>query len=403
MPGSAVRILTGAPLPDGADAVVPVEDTDATVRASLRCRPTWRSSASVAEGAHVRRAGSDLRAGLPLAPAGAELTPAALAVIAAGGHGSVTVHGRPRVAVLATGDELVAGGYGAGAGADPRQQLGRPRCRGARCRARIRWRWVSRTTISTTCVSALRRGVAWADVIVASGGVSVGAHDVVKDAFDRDRADRPVAGRRPAGQAAGLWSRARMREGREVLLFGLPGNPVSSLVTFELFVRPVLRRLAGHADVIGRELVRAATRAGGRARRPAGAPSCACGSTETPTMAGRRISPAARSRTCSRPSPRPTAWRSLPEDVRRRAGGHGGGGDQAAMRRATQTAPSAAALTHVSRGGRPRMVDVSDKPATARRAVAEAFVTLEQETHHRHHRRPDDQGRRADAWPRWPA
>ena len=106
-------------------------------------------------------------------------------------------------------------------------------------------------------LAKLRRGLEWADVIVASGGVSVGAHDVVKDAFAQiGRIDlwriavqpgRPLAfGRAPAADGQ-----------REVLLFGLPGNPVSSLVTFELFVRPVLRRLAGHEDVIGRDIVRA--------------------------------------------------------------------------------------------------------------------------------------------------
>jgi len=103
----------------------------------------------------------------------------------------------------------------------------------------------------------LRQGLAWADVIVASGGVSVGAHDVVKDAFaEIGRIDlwriavqpgRPLAfGRAPAAGGEG-----------EVLLFGLPGNPVSSLVTFELFVRPVLRRLSGYDDVVGRQVVRA--------------------------------------------------------------------------------------------------------------------------------------------------
>src|SRR4029078_2617686 len=103
----------------------------------------------------------------------------------------------------------------------------------------------------------LRQGLAWADVIVASGGVSVGAHDVVKDAFAQiGRIDlwriavqpgRPLAcGRPPADGRSG-----------EVLMFGLPGNPVSSLVTFELFVRPVIRRLGGHEDIIGGEMVRA--------------------------------------------------------------------------------------------------------------------------------------------------
>jgi molybdopterin molybdotransferase len=97
----------------------------------------------------------------------------------------------------------------------------------------------------------LATGLEWADVVVASGGVSVGAHDVVKDAFAS------------LGQID-LW-RIAVQPGKPLafgrssksLMFGLPGNPVSSLVTFELFVRPVIRRLAGHSDVIGREMIRA--------------------------------------------------------------------------------------------------------------------------------------------------
>jgi molybdopterin molybdotransferase len=103
----------------------------------------------------------------------------------------------------------------------------------------------------------LRRGLAWADVIVASGGVSVGAHDVVKDAFAQiGRIDLWRVAVQPGRPLA--FGRAPATDGqREVLLFGLPGNPVSSLITFELFVRPVLRCLAGHHDVIGRDIVRA--------------------------------------------------------------------------------------------------------------------------------------------------
>jgi molybdopterin molybdotransferase len=234
---------------------VPVEDTDGPSGATAALPPNVAIFRSVAEGAHVRRAGSDLRAGLPLAAAGAELTPALLAVIAAAGHGSVKVYGRPRVAVLATGDELVPAGTAPGpaqisdansvglaaaardAGADP-VALG-----------------IAHDDLDEV-VSALRRGVANADVVVVSGGVSVGAHDVVKEAFDRvGRVELWRVAVQPGKPLA--FGRAQDDEGREVLLFGLPGNPVSSLVTFELFVRPVIRRLAGHADVIGRELVRA--------------------------------------------------------------------------------------------------------------------------------------------------
>jgi len=253
--GNAVRILTGAPLPKGADAVVPVENTDARPGvADLPHEVTVFSAAS--PGAHIRRAGSDLSAGAPLLAARTELTPAAIAVAAAGGHAQVTVHLWPRVALLATGDELVAPGEPLGPAQIPDSNTFGLAAQARELGAEVQILGIARDDLDDV-LAKLRQGLEWADVIVASGGVSVGAHDVVKDAFARiGRIDlwriavqpgRPLAfGRAPAADGQ-----------REVLLFGLPGNPVSSLVTFELFVRPVLRRLAGHEDVIGRDIVRA--------------------------------------------------------------------------------------------------------------------------------------------------
>ncbi len=253
--GTAVRILTGAPLPKGADAVAPVESTDAQMGvAELPRQVSVFAAASV--GAHIRRAGSDLREGAPLLAAGTELTPAALAVCAAGGHAQVNVHRRPRVALLATGDELVPPGEPLGPAQIPDSNTVGLAAQARELGAEVRILGIARDDMADV-LAHLRRGLVWADVIVASGGVSVGAHDVVKDAFAQiGRIDlwriavqpgRPLAfGRAPAAD----------REG-DVLLFGLPGNPVSSLVTFELFVRPVLRRLSGYDDVIGRQVVRA--------------------------------------------------------------------------------------------------------------------------------------------------
>lgn len=254
-PGHAVRILTGAPLPKGADAVVPVENTDA--RPGVADLPREVSISVAAQpGAHIRRAGSDLREGAPLLASGTQLTPAALAVAAAGGHAQLTVHRRPRVAVLATGDELIAPGQPLGPAQIPDSNTFGLAAQARELGAEVRVLGIARDDLGDV-LAHLRQGLAWADVIVASGGVSVGAHDVVKDAFTHiGRIDlwriavqpgRPLAfGRAPATD-----------ERREVLLFGLPGNPVSSLVTFELFVRPVLRRLSGYTDVIGRDIVRA--------------------------------------------------------------------------------------------------------------------------------------------------
>ena len=133
-PGTAVRILTGAPLPPGADAVVPVEDTDAPPGvAELPAHVAIH--AAFEAGAHIRRAGSDLRAGQPLLEPGTQLTPASLAVVGRGRPRRVlAVHRRPRVAILATGDELVAGRRRPRRRTDPRQQHARSDGRSARCR-----------------------------------------------------------------------------------------------------------------------------------------------------------------------------------------------------------------------------------------------------------------------------
>ena len=253
--GACVRILTGAPLPNGADAVVPVENTDARMGVADLPREVTIHAAA-APGAHIRRAGSDLREGAPLLAAGTELSPAALAVCAAGGHAQVSVHRRPRVALIATGDELVAPGEPLGPAQIPDSNTVGLAAQARELGAEVRVLGIARDDMADVLYH-LRAGLAWADVIVASGGVSVGAHDVVKDAFAQiGRIDlwriavqpgRPLAfGRAPTTNRNG-----------DVLLFGLPGNPVSSLVTFELFVRPVLRRLSGYQDVIGRQIVHA--------------------------------------------------------------------------------------------------------------------------------------------------
>jgi molybdopterin molybdotransferase len=253
-PGTAVRVLTGGMLPDGADAVVAVEDTDAQPGvAALPENVAVRRAVSV--GQDVRRAGSDLRAGDRLLNAATVLTPQALAVAAAGGNGAVAVHRRPRIAVLATGDELVPAGQPLGPAQIPDSNSVSVASQGLDAGADV-----IRLGIAPDDEAAmdaiLARGIAQADVVVATGGVSVGAHDLVKDAFERAgemqlwrvaiQPGKPLA-----------FAVAKRADGSIVRLFGLPGNPVSSFVTFELFVRPVLRALSGHADRSGREVVRA--------------------------------------------------------------------------------------------------------------------------------------------------
>lgn len=259
--GTAIRVLTGALIPPGADAIVPVEDTDAPRgMAALPDRVAIHHGA--ATGAHVRLAGSDVRAGERLLAAGLRLTPPRLALLAATGHAELLVHRLPRVAVLATGDELVPAGESLGAAgihdSNSVSLCAQVRAAGAEPIdlgiARDRFEEV---------VARLREGIARADMVVASGGVSVGAHDVVRDAFDAvGTLDLWRVAVQP-GKPLAFGHAKRAAEGPEdsspqrVLLFGLPGNPVSTFVTFELFVRPVLRRLAGHADATGRMLIRA--------------------------------------------------------------------------------------------------------------------------------------------------
>lgn len=253
--GTAVRILTGAPMPDGADTVIPVEDTNARIGAAA-LPETVQISASRPPGAHVRRVGSDLRTGYPLLAAGTELAPAALAVAAAGGHDRLSVHRAPRVAILATGDELAPVGQTLEVDQIPDSNTVGLSAQATEAGAEVRSLGISPDELAVV-VARLAGALEWADIIVVSGGVSVGAHDVVKEAFaEVGRVDMWRVAVQP-GKPMAFGSAPRIGAEGEVLLFGLPGNPVSSFVTFELFVRPVLRRLQGYEDVIGRDHVNA--------------------------------------------------------------------------------------------------------------------------------------------------
>ena len=252
--GTAVRILTGAIVPHGADAVVPVEDTDAPGGRSERPTSVAVYGPAV-PGAHIRRAGSDIARGQPLLPAGIRLGPAALAALAATGHVHVAVHRRPRVAILATGDELAAVG-------EPLGPASIPDSNSESLAAQVRAAGAEpvRLGIAVDEVDAVRErlveGIMAADVLVASGGVSVGARDVVKEVFEEvGTLDLWRVAVQP-GKPLAYGSAARP-DGGYCVLFGLPGNPVSSFVTFELFVRPVLRRMSGLPPTGGRLVVRA--------------------------------------------------------------------------------------------------------------------------------------------------
>ncbi|QXJ26778.1 molybdopterin molybdotransferase MoeA [Actinomadura graeca] len=230
-PGLTARIMTGAPMPAGADAVIPVEWTDggnATVRVSRPASP----------GNYIRRAGEDVLAGQVVADAGTRLGAAQIGMIAAVGRSRAVVRPRPRVVVLSTGTEL----------REPGERLGDGQI------------WESNSFMLTAAVveaggvgyrqatvedepakvmEALRDQLVRADAIVTSGGVSMGTRDVVKEVL--------------SGTGTVEFHKVRMRPGRPqgfgllegVPVFTLPGNPVSAYVSFQVFVRPALRAMQG--------------------------------------------------------------------------------------------------------------------------------------------------------------
>jgi molybdenum cofactor synthesis domain-containing protein len=200
--------------------------------------------------ANVRAAGSDVTAGARLLEAGRALDPAAIALLAATGHGTVTVLRRPRLAVISTGDELVPPGVPLSPAQIHDSNSFTLAAQAAEAGAEVRRLGIARDTLDDL-LALVREAVAWADVVVLSGGVSVGAHDHVKAAFSAvGTLDVWRVAIKPGRPFA--FGRAAAADGRTVRLFGLPGNPVSVFVTFELFVRPVLRLLAGHRRAFDR-------------------------------------------------------------------------------------------------------------------------------------------------------
>ncbi|SMF39196.1 molybdopterin molybdotransferase [Cellulosimicrobium cellulans J34] len=238
-PGTAARIMTGAPVPEGADAVVPVEDTAAGSFAATPAADEVAVHVPRAPGDFVRDAGSDVRAGDVLLPDGTVLAPHHLAAAAACGVGGVPVVARPRVAVLSTGSELVGPGDVPGPGqvfdanADA---LG----------AAVR-RAGGDVVLTARCgddparfAAVLAEAAGAADLVLTSGGVSQGAYEVVKDVLGG--AGAGVTFRSVAMQPGGPQGFGTVH-GTPVLTF--PGNPVSAQVSFAMFLREPLERAAG--------------------------------------------------------------------------------------------------------------------------------------------------------------
>ncbi|MGI9126158.1 MAG: molybdopterin molybdotransferase MoeA [Mycobacterium sp.] len=232
-PGTAHRIMTGAPLPDGATAVVAVEGTDGgTETVEIRTAPK--------PGQHIRRAGEDVSAGTPVLRAGQVVTPAALGLVAALGLDSLAVVPRQRVLVVSTGSELVAPGTELRPG-----QIYESNAVMLAAGVREAGAEVAEVLTCGDDVGQFRSLLdshsGAADLVITSGGVSAGAYEVVKDAFSAGVEFVKVAMQPGMPQGAGHTA-----TGTPIIT--LPGNPVSALVSFEVFIRPALRAAMGLPD-----------------------------------------------------------------------------------------------------------------------------------------------------------
>jgi molybdopterin molybdotransferase len=234
--GEAVRIMTGAPIPAGADAIVVIEDAEVESNGDV-----VRVVKPVDRGLHVRPAGQDLSPGQLVFPAGTELGPGHLGVLASLGMTEVPVYPRPRIGVLSTGDELIDG--------PGDLEPGKIRDSNRHTLLALA-RQSGRDVVDLGLVrddekaisAAVERGVAECDVLVTSGGVSMGDLDHVKTVLDR------------LGGQSMRWMQVAIKPAHPLAfgvvsgkpVFGLPGNPVSAMVSFELFVSPAIRQIMGH-------------------------------------------------------------------------------------------------------------------------------------------------------------
>ena len=242
--GTAIRIMTGAPMPEGAEAVIPVEWTDAGM-------PAVRIMRDVAFGAHVRSRGDDVSLGDVVATSGTVLGPREIALLAAVGRGRVSVHPAPRVVILSTGSELVEPGTPLQPGLIT-DSNGYTIAAAVQEAGAIAYRVGPVPDDAPTLLSTIEDQLVRADMIVTTGGVSAGAYDTVK----------AVLSRLGTVEFTKVAMQPGMPQGHGFLgpeqtpIFTLPGNPVSAYVSFEVFVRPVLRRMLGHQRIY-RPVVRA--------------------------------------------------------------------------------------------------------------------------------------------------
>ncbi len=236
----AIRIATGAPVPAGADTIVPVEDTTLEGESVLILRGN-------AQGSFIRPAGQDVKAGTVLVPKGRRVSAPELGLLASAGYSSVLVHPRPRVVIISTGDELVEPGRPASFGlirdSNAFTLFGGLREAGAE----PFMGGIVRDDVEQLRETVLGLAIR-ADCFISSGGVSVGERDVVKKAFFR-RGDIEFY---KVAMQPGMPQGFGAIEGKPY--WGLPGNPVSVFVSFEVFIRPALLKMMGRSDIFRPEV-----------------------------------------------------------------------------------------------------------------------------------------------------
>lgn len=240
--GEAAPIMTGAPIPDGADVVVPVEAFGVRFPAALDL-PELTAPADLVPGTFVRTRGSDLPAGGVLAPAGAPVTPALLGVLAAAGVERVAVVRRPRVLVVSTGSELAMPGLATQDSASVIGDANGTSLRAALAEVGVATRAVRVPDDVDGFLVAVREAAdGWADLVLTTGGISMGAFEVVREALE----PRGLVVTSVAMQPGGPQATGTVLLGRSAVpVVAFPGNPVSALVSFEVFLRPLFAEHAG--------------------------------------------------------------------------------------------------------------------------------------------------------------
>ncbi len=248
-PGTAVRIMTGAPMPRGADAVVPFEETDEQQGRAFGSFAKSRGAVGIlkpaAAGANVRHAAEDVRQGQVIITRGSVLHPAQIGVLASLGQATVRVHRRPVVAVLSTGDEVREPGQPLQPGQIYDSNAYSIAALVTACGGIPKRLGIAKDTVEAL-TEKLREGLD-ADLLVTSAGVSRGDYDVVKDVLAKEGEINFWTVRMRPGKPLAFGSFAS--GGRRVPHIGLPGNPVSSMVSFELFGRPAILKMLGRTDL----------------------------------------------------------------------------------------------------------------------------------------------------------